>query len=465
MADVKFKLMPFAVIAGSVRESDGEPITGAWITLLRLYHRAEGSSLERAVTAQTDDLGQFRIPDLAPGKYFARASPSPSSPNENAEDHGGKDTPHETLVGVMYGGSRGFAGARSIEVEPGARISGIDFVLTRSHIFHVRGHVTSPAGTHARVSLSSGGVNDGVGEGFNGVLKENGDFDIPGVPTGSYTSRADARKRNTDQPADGRVYIDFYEPLHATTPVEVGGRDIDGLRITVEDGAEVTGHISVIGERDVTLSGWRVVFHGSYENYSRVYVKPDQTFSVTLAPDRYEVLVENSDASKKRVIRSIRSADVDVLRDGFTIQGPGAVPIEIILAPDAGELDGTALDKDGNPAPGATVRTSRRGLKSLVSSAVSGSRPAIFGPLNRLQCGGEIAPCGFSAVFLCKDVVDLKRQREGKLRNEAVLTAISSATPDLPDKLPIHCGETPPVVARSLRARDCITARRLPMWR
>jgi hypothetical protein len=355
MADVKFKLMPFAVIAGTVRESDGEPLTGAWITLLRLYHRAEGSSLERAETAQTDDLGQFRITDLAPGKYFARASPSLSSPDESGEDHGGKDTPRETLVGITYGGSRHLAGARPIEVEPGARITGIDFTLPRSRIFHVRGHVTAPAGTDARVWLSSGGVNDRGGESFRAALKANGDFDIPGIPVGSYTLWADARKRKADQPTDGRMYIDLYQPLRAALPVEVADRDIEGLRITVEDGAEIAGHITVIDDEDVKLSSSQVFFRGVYENNPGAYVKPDQTFSLTLASGHYEVLLQYSDASKKRVIRSIRSGDVDVLRDGLTIQGPGAVPLEIVLAPDAGELEGVALDKDGNPAPGATV--------------------------------------------------------------------------------------------------------------
>jgi hypothetical protein len=138
-------------------------------------------------------------------------------------------------------------------------------------------------------------------------------------------------------------------------PVEVGDRDIEGLRITVEDGAEISGHIAVVDEEDVKLSGSRVFFHGVYENYPGAYVKPDRTFSVTLAPGHYEVLMDNSEESKKRVIRSIRSSGVDVLRDGLTIQGPGAVPLEIVLAPDGGELDGAALDIDGNPAPGATV--------------------------------------------------------------------------------------------------------------
>ncbi len=354
LADVKFRLIPFAVVAGTVRESDGEPIAGASVTLLRLHYRAEGVEWEHTASAGTDDLGQFRITDLSPGKYFARASPSLSSPDEVGEDHGGKDAPRETLVGAAYGGSRDLAGARPIEIGPGARVTGIDFMLPRSRIFHVRGHATTPAGTDAEVWLSSGGVNDRGGESYRAVLKANGDFDIPGIPAGSYTLWANAQ-REPKQPFDGRMYFDFFEPLRTAMPVEVGGRDADGLRITVEDGAEIGGHIAVTGEGDVKLSGARVFFHGVYENDPPTFVKPDQTFSVTLAAGHYEVLVGDSDGSKKLVIRSIRSADADVLRDGLTIRGPGAVPLEIVLTPDAGELDGAALDKDGNPAPGATV--------------------------------------------------------------------------------------------------------------
>jgi hypothetical protein len=353
--DVKFKLMPFAVIAGTVRESDGEPITGAWITLLRLYHRAEGPALERSENAQTNDLGQFRITDLVPGKYFARAAPSVSLPDEKAEDHGPIDAPRETLVGVTYGGTPDLVGARPIEVEPGARITGIDFTLPRSRIFHVRGHATAPAGTEAGVWLTSGGVNDRGGESFRAMLKANGDFDIPGVPAGSYTLRAEARKQNADQPADGRLYFDLYVPLRAAVPAEVAGRDVDGLRITVEDGAEIAGHITALDEDSVKLAGLRVYFHGVYENYPAAYVKADYTFSLTLASGHYEVLFVDSSESKNRVIRSIRSAEVDVLRDGLNIRGPGSVPLEIVLASDAGELDGAALDKDENPAPGATI--------------------------------------------------------------------------------------------------------------
>jgi hypothetical protein len=50
----------------------------------------------------------------------------------------------------------------------------------------------------------------------------------------------------------------------------------------------------------------------------------------------------------------------------------------------------------------------------------------------------EIILDGFSAMLLSEDMVDLKRQRESKLRDQAILAAISSADPDPPDEFPIH---------------------------
>jgi hypothetical protein len=107
LTGLQFKLIPFAVIAGTVRETDGEPISGAKVILLRVKYRAEGPDLERAGEAQTDDLGQYRIPDLVGGKYYVRAVPGigRDSNEEKAEDHGPKDLPREILAGAIYGGA------------------------------------------------------------------------------------------------------------------------------------------------------------------------------------------------------------------------------------------------------------------------------------------------------------------------------------------------------------------------
>jgi len=88
-----------------------------------------------------------------------------------------------------------------------------------------------------------------------------------------------------------------------------------------------------------------------------------------------------------------------------------------------------------------------------------------FEPVAMWASEREIPFNSLPSMFLSQDVVDLKRQRERKLRNQAVLATIASPPPDPADKLSIHCGVTLPVPLRTLRARDCITPRRLPMRR
>ncbi len=69
------------------------------------------------------------------------------------------------------------------------------------------------------------------------------------------------------------------------------------------------------------------------------------------------------------------------------------------------------------------------------------------------------------AMLFSKDVVNLKRQGKGELRNQAVFASTTGAGPDSPEKLPSHTSLTLPVLLRNLRARDCMTASRLPMCR
>ena len=76
------------------------------------------------------------------------------------------------------------------------------------------------------------------------------------------------------------------------------------------------------------------------------------------------------------------------------------------------------------------------------------------------QC--EIALLGLASVLLGKNVIYLKWQWEGKLRDQTVLAPIGSPLPDDSGKAPIH-GATAFSFFKRLLARDCTTARRLPM--
>ncbi len=356
MGDLRIRLMPYAVIAGAVRESDGEPVADVEVRVFHLHYQAEGVELESVGSAKTDDLGQYRIHDLPPGKYIATAKPADTAlPDaEPPEDHGPKDAAHERLAGQAYGGSVTFAGARSITAGEGARISGIDFTLTRNRVFHVKGRVSMPPGMYAQVELSSGGSAKQDIDRFSSHVQESGDFDFPAVTGGSYILRVEAKK-TTEVLAAGRYVIDMNnEESRTTVPVEVA-RDVDGLRIAVEPNAEIAGHITVEDADGLQLPKLFAYFHTATEIFPMARLMPDATFSKELPDGHYQIYVGCDGDMNGLVIRSIRSGSVDVLRDGLTMQGPGKVAVEIVLTPDAASLNGVAVDKDDVPAASTTV--------------------------------------------------------------------------------------------------------------
>jgi Carboxypeptidase regulatory-like domain len=66
---LQLKLAPAAVIAGTVRDSDGELLEGAHVTLSRFTYEYGGSAEDENST-ETDDRGEYRFSGLTAGKYY-----------------------------------------------------------------------------------------------------------------------------------------------------------------------------------------------------------------------------------------------------------------------------------------------------------------------------------------------------------------------------------------------------------
>ena len=71
------KLDPQAIISGRVLDETGEPVRDATVTLYRDNHFSGVHQVQTFRGAQTNDLGEFEIPDLVPGTYFMSASAQP----------------------------------------------------------------------------------------------------------------------------------------------------------------------------------------------------------------------------------------------------------------------------------------------------------------------------------------------------------------------------------------------------
>src|SRR4030095_5724564 len=79
MTDVSLRLTPASTISGRVMDSTGEPLAGVTVQALRSsYDSTRKRTLQPAGTARTNDLGEYRIYWINPGRYFISANPARS---------------------------------------------------------------------------------------------------------------------------------------------------------------------------------------------------------------------------------------------------------------------------------------------------------------------------------------------------------------------------------------------------
>src|SRR5262245_19116414 len=74
LKEIAVKLTPRAVITGRVLDEDGEPVTFAQVQTLRYRYNQGRKQLMPMGGTGTNDLGEYRIFGLAPGKYYLSAT-------------------------------------------------------------------------------------------------------------------------------------------------------------------------------------------------------------------------------------------------------------------------------------------------------------------------------------------------------------------------------------------------------
>jgi hypothetical protein len=132
--------------------------------------------LVQAASATTNDLGQFRVSNLAPGTYFLRAS----TPDTWESDDGQTAFAYAT---TYYPGVSSFDRAEPVTVAVGQELSAVDFSLQLGRSATVQGTMQSAAGE----PLAAQTVNvEPVTRGVGGALFSSGG-------PGSTSTRTDAR--------------------------------------------------------------------------------------------------------------------------------------------------------------------------------------------------------------------------------------------------------------------------------
>jgi hypothetical protein len=350
--EIQVKLTPFGVIAGTVRDSDGEPMADVTVDLQTVSYSAGRRRVRGYDSTGTDDLGQYRIANLEPGKYYISAVAQSRGGNlRSAVDHSAKsDNPPEFPIRTFYPGTADPSSARPIELAAGARVTGVDIEFIRSPVHKVAVHIDAPKGLV--VSASLGYSADGFDSvGTSRPVGTGGDVEITGVPSGSYLMRISATEPG--KPFDGTIDLFGRNGCSVSVPLSVGRDDVAGLRVAAAGCAEITGHVTFEGDKKPQPCGVDcVAFDDGLQDQS-AFLKPDGSFRILLSPGHDSI--DLAGMQNGFYVRSIRSGNQDVLRNGFTASSSEHIELEVALAADGGEIEGVVSDADDKPVMGATV--------------------------------------------------------------------------------------------------------------
>jgi hypothetical protein len=246
----------------------------------------------------------------------------------------------QTLQPAYYPGVRDPGDATAVEVSAGNRVNGIDITLTRSRVFRLSGKVVIPAGVEAeRLSLRTGSWSDFSMNDRSTSPARDGKFELRAVPSGSYDVTVNGK-------AGRRMYL-------ARSRVVVGDSDVEGVRLELSPGPEVTGRITVDGKPPAKWG--QIHLAGGTRRYSAEVVD-DATFTASVLPGRYDVIYSfGDDGLQTLFVKSIAAGSVDVFHQGLIVSESGTVALDVVLSADAGSAEGVVLDADDKPLGGITV--------------------------------------------------------------------------------------------------------------
>lgn len=353
VAGIKFSLMPQAVIIGKVVDEDGEPVPHSMITVLRrtpLARRSMG-----VMGMPPNDVGEFRIPGLAPGRYTIRAeqrgpmfgAASPAVPDAKGEGTMG-------YVPTYYPGVTDEASAGEITVSAGQQLSGMDIRLRKGRVFEVSGRIQGVPGGSSPIQVSlqavrssGGGMVFGMGGGGN--VKPDGTFTIPSVTPGSWDVVAMSLESGRPQ-------------MLGRAPVTVTNANVKNVVLQAGSLLELTGRVIQESEPGVSASDKAGVA-------GQVILQPLQAIPMFIPPariqddgtfklagvSREQFRVDVIGLSGDQYVRAVRAGNVDVTTSGLDLTAAEtAPPIEIRVSPKGAAVSGVVLDGD-KPSPGAVV--------------------------------------------------------------------------------------------------------------
>ncbi len=360
IANLRFGMIPYAVIAGRVVDEDGNPRTEVQVAAL---HHGRSNGRRQLVGAgpptAVDDQGNFRIANLLPGHYtlYARVT-RPVMPNPATKIAWYVITYHPNAVDISE--------ATPIVVTAGAEVS-VAIRLRKERVFRVAGKVVDAAsGTPVldrlllvlRPQQSSPGLLTSPALPIASVRE--GSFEFPNVLPGSYTI----------EPEPMNVIIWGRESITAKFfgryAVTVNNQNLTDLVVPFQAGVTIAGAIRT--ERgleapphplksDLKRKPQPTVRLIAERPGARDFVarsNEDGTFELHhVAPERYRVYALG--LPEGTYVKSVSFDRHDITNGILDLTAGAGAALAIVVSPKAADVFGVVQDDEGSNAADVLV--------------------------------------------------------------------------------------------------------------
>jgi hypothetical protein len=301
--DIVIHLAPLSAVTGRILDEDGDPIRQIEVQMMAYRYTASGRQLEGRSASVTNDLGEYRVFDVPPGRYYLRASP----PGMMSGGHG------QAYGASYYPGTPDSTAAATIEIGGGQKLEGIDLTLRPTRSANVRGRVMNP-GNNLMVGLLKVTEDGGSSSANTGVHDPDGKFVLRGVSPGSYFLTAESNMAG--------------QPWSAQLPIQVGAADLEGIELHLQPPMEIAGQIRIEGKSSDKLSSLTIVMEsGGQTRMAGGGTRADGSFLFHgLEPAVYQVSAQ-APPDLYLKIGALVGPGCDAVRCGFK-PGSGRVPAD-----------------------------------------------------------------------------------------------------------------------------------------
>jgi hypothetical protein len=325
-------------------------MAGAMVSALRQIYKDGRKQFETTTADRSNDLGEYRLHGLAPGRYYVSAQPQTWNRVIGDREFSGteKNAGEKGYARIYYPNATDPTRATNIEVKEGEEVPSLDILMKEMTVYRVRGRVLNLNSKHGsretalQVMRRNGKVDWEFLTGAS-VSKTDGTFEIPEMAPGEYTVLA--------------FWSDEGKMYSTQEDVDVVNADVDGLILSIAPGVNIAGQVNWEGKASLDWGEMSIGASPVQSGFMWVgmaRVNEAQQFTLKDVPQGVFRL-EIEGLSKDCYIKEVRQGENLLSDDIFRVARGAAIPLEVTVSSRGAKVEGTVTNEDSLPVAGVWV--------------------------------------------------------------------------------------------------------------